>query len=208
MSLDAKHRGVCQTLGTTLLQVDRLKPRFRQFILDRCTRSHPVETSIRNTPLRGRMTDVHGSWSARRGQELGSARRSLTSDSGDPVPRPTGMADCHIEEGTFPNRNRMKEIRRRIVGMGARGPAMGSMGPIQDTLPGVASSRVHQANETMERCDNFFSFWHVIFLMLQARCVGLSTFYKTFPTPSIAHLDMICLCTQAAVYETDHRQHS
>lgn len=195
-------------MGAVLSQVDRLKPRFRQFILDRCTRSHPVETGIRNTPLRGRIADVHGSWSARRGQELGSARRSLTSDSGEPVPRPTGVVDSQIEEGTFPNRNRMQEIRRRIVGMGARGSAMGSVGSIQDTLPGVASSRAHQANETVERCDDFFFSWCMDLLMLQGRCVDLSSFYKTFPAPSSAHLDLIRLYTQATVFETDHRQHS
>lgn len=46
---------------------------------------------------------------------------------------------------------------------------MGSAGPIQDTLPGVASSRVHQANEVADRYGNFFS-WRMGFSLPQSRC--------------------------------------
>lgn len=106
-----------------LEQVGRLKPRFRQFILDGCKESHIAESGVR-----GRMADKHDSWqSARRGQDSEGARKSLAFETDENVMRPPAGAKsvAHAEDDALPTRsNRLQEIRRRMGGLGGREPGM------------------------------------------------------------------------------------
>ncbi|CAM9795466.1 unnamed protein product [Ectocarpus sp. 6 AP-2014] len=102
-------------------QVDRLKPRFRQFILEGCkAQQQTAEAGLRSTPLRGRMADVHGS--LRRGQAAATlaqddgARKSLTFDN-DLQP---GTQVSHVDQDDTRSTNRLQEIRRRMGVLGAR----------------------------------------------------------------------------------------
>lgn len=141
------------------MKVHRLKPRFRQFILDGCKEPQNAEAGVRSTPLRGRMADVHGSWSARRGQELEGARKSLAFDSDENVMRQqTGTADIsHTDDATAQGRsNRLQEIRRRMGGLGAREPSVGVSGlsGVEATVEVVTPSAAFQGDGgSMDRCE-------------------------------------------------------
>lgn len=80
-------------------QVDRLKPRFRSFILEGC-KAQPGEIAVRSTPLRGRM----------------KARAN------ENVLRPAGGAEASdVDQGTAAparSNNRLQEIRRRMGTLG------------------------------------------------------------------------------------------
>ncbi|CAM9413692.1 unnamed protein product [Ectocarpus fasciculatus] len=102
-------------------QVDRLKPRFRQFILEGCkAQQQTAEAGLRSTPLRGRMADVHGS--LRRGQAAATlaqddgTRKSLSFDNG----LQPGTQVSHADQDDTRSTNRLQEIRRRMGVLGAR----------------------------------------------------------------------------------------
>lgn len=106
-----------------LEQVGRLKPRFRQFILDGCKESQITESGVR-----GHTVGKHDSWqSARRGQDLEGARKSLAFETDENVLRPPAGAKsvARAEDDALPTRsNRLQEIRRRMGGLGGREPGV------------------------------------------------------------------------------------
>ncbi|CAM9903323.1 unnamed protein product [Scytosiphon promiscuus] len=100
-------------------QVDRLKPRFRHFILEGCTSRHTTEGGTRSTPLRGRMADVHGSF------RLEAARKSLAFEANENIPKPPEVPDDPAPARS----NRLIEIRRRMGTLGARESTAEFKGP-------------------------------------------------------------------------------
>lgn len=107
-----------------LLQVRRLKPRFRQFILDGCRETDGSGTGVQTTPSRGRTPVVQGSWSsARRGQDLEIARKLLASDADENTIRSESrtleVAQAK-DDGLPTHSDRLQEIRRRMGSLGSR----------------------------------------------------------------------------------------
>lgn len=100
-------------------QVDRLKPRFRSFILEGC-RAQPAQPVLRSTPLRGRIA-------AHRGQDS----EGVVFEVKENVLRPSaGTEASRADQDTVPARsnNRLQEIRRRMGTLGgpSREPAASS----------------------------------------------------------------------------------
>lgn len=138
-------------------QVGRLKPRFRQFILEGCKAPHAADGGVRSTPLRGRMADVHGGWSARRGQDMEGTRKSLAFEADENIVRPVFIDVTRVDEDAAqPRPNRLQEIRRRMGGLGTREPAMGAAGP---SGSGVEHAPSSQADFKPDRY--FFAFWRI-----------------------------------------------
>lgn len=130
--------------STLRVQVDRLKPRFRQFILNGCKE---LDTGTRDTPLCVRTPDLQGNWSlARRGQDLEGARKSLAFEADENTLRSTAVASdiAQLKEDSLPTHSdRLQEIRRRMGGLGARETGVGGMGAgtssVEDNMSTVAS---------------------------------------------------------------------
>lgn len=136
--------------------MDRLKPRFRQFILEGCKEPHNTDAGVRSTPLRGRMAGVHDSWSVRRGQELEGARKSLALEADENGLRPASFAmDTPADEDIPPTRShRLQEIRRRMGGLGGREPVSGgadSAGASMEATTEVTTIPAPEGSHNMER---------------------------------------------------------
>lgn len=116
--------------GLLDLQVDRLKPRFRQFILDGCTEPQGSGRGVQNTPNRGFAPDVHTNWSStRRAQDLEAARKSLAFEADENAVRPASrnVDVAQAKEDTLPTpSDRLQDIRRRMGGLGSREPGVGA----------------------------------------------------------------------------------
>lgn len=130
---------------TSLVQVDRLKPRFRQFILEGCTAQHTAESGARSTPLRGRMADVHGSF------RLEAARKSLAFEANENVLKPPQAAD-----DPAPARpNRLVEIRRRMGTLGARDTSADVRGPDGFAEDSALGDRYANNPRKLSSCDRY-----------------------------------------------------
>lgn len=109
--------------------MDRLKPRFRQFILDGCRELHATDNVAQSTPLqRGRTSDIHRSWSSSRGgQNLEAARMSLAFEGDENTLRPAShtLDVAQVREDTLSTRtsDRLQDIRRRMGGVARTGAA-------------------------------------------------------------------------------------
>lgn len=128
-------------------QVDRLKPRFRQFILDGCKESQITESGVR-----GHTVNKNDSWqSSRWGQDLEGARKSLAFETDENVLRPPAgpKSIARAEDDALPTRsNRLQEIRRRMGGLGGREPGVEPVvaaGPVVEASAEYASHMAAQS---------------------------------------------------------------
>lgn len=132
-----------------------MKPRFRQFILERCKNTDDSDAGARRTPLRGRMADVYGSWSTRRGQELEGARKSLMFEADENALKPSTKSSSVAHEDDdagLKKPNRLQEIRQRMIYLAGRehgGTAAGPSGAESATEDAFTSA----ALDAEERVD-------------------------------------------------------
>lgn len=109
-------------------QVDRLKPRFRQFILDGCREVHAADSVVQSTPHRGRTSDAYRSWSSSRGgQDLEAARKSLAFEADEnalrPAPHTLDVTQAREDALSTRTSDRLQDIRRRMGGVARTGAA-------------------------------------------------------------------------------------